>query len=184
MTGGEARSESFLSSGHTRRQAAEELRGFSARVLSRPMSTLQSQLDSLARSFAEQIVHAIRGASIHELSSGGGATAGNGRSADRPTAFASSGAARRAVSKATPTPAPKAARANGRLPRRSADEIQEMLGKVIGLVKKHKGGLRAEEIRANLGMLPKEMPRILKEGVATKKLSTKGQKRATTYFAK
>ncbi len=59
-----------------------------------------------------------------------------------------------------------------------------MLGKVIGLVKKHKGGLRAEEIRANLGMLPKEMPRILKEGVATKKLSTKGQKRATTYFAK
>ena len=59
-----------------------------------------------------------------------------------------------------------------------------MLGKVVGLVKKHKDGLRAEEIRTNLGMLSKEMPRILKEGVSTKKLSTKGQKRATTYFAK
>ena len=33
-------------------------------------------------------------------------------------------------------------------------------------------------------MLAKEMPRILKEGLATKKLTSKGQKRATTYFAK
>jgi hypothetical protein len=33
-------------------------------------------------------------------------------------------------------------------------------------------------------MQSKEMPRILKEGIAKKKLSTKGQKRATTYFAK
>jgi hypothetical protein len=148
------------------------------------MSTLHSQLDSLARSFAEQIIEVIRGSSLQELSVGGGATAERARSADRPTAFASSGAARRAVSNATPAPAPKAARANGRLPRRSAEEIQAMLGKVIGLVKKHKDGLRAEEIRTNLGMLSKEMPRILKEGVSTKKLSTKGQKRATTYFAK
>jgi hypothetical protein len=148
------------------------------------MSTLQSQLDSLARSFAEQIVDVIRGSSLHELSAGGSATAGNGRSSDHPTSFSSSAAARSAVSKATQTPAPNQARANGRLPRRSADEIQAMLGKVVVLVKKHKDGLRAEEIRTNLGMLSKEMPRILKEGVSTKKLSTKGQKRATTYFAK
>ena len=96
------------------------------------MSTLHSQLDSLARSFAEQIIEVIRGSSLQELSVGGGATAERARSADRPTAFASSGAARRAVSNATPAPAPKAARANGRLPRRSAEEIQAMLGKVIG----------------------------------------------------
>jgi hypothetical protein len=147
------------------------------------MSTLQSQLDSLARTFAEQIIQAIRGASLDELSLAG---AGSGRRvhADAPTAFASSGAAQRAVARATQTAAPKAARAKGRLPRRSAEEIQELLGKVVGLVKKQKDGLRAEEIRANLGMLPKEMPRILKAGVATKKLAIKGQKRATTYFAK
>jgi hypothetical protein len=59
-----------------------------------------------------------------------------------------------------------------------------MLDKIVGLVKKNKEGLRAEEIRANLGMQAKEMPRILKEGVSTKKLTTRGQKRATTYFAK
>jgi hypothetical protein len=146
------------------------------------MSTLQSQLDSLARSFAEQIVNAIRGASLHEFSSGGGATAGNGRSADRLTAFTSPGATRRTVSHATAPKGP--ARSNGRLPRRSAEEIQEILGKVVLLVKTQKNGLRAEEIRQKFGLLPKEMPRILKEGISTKKLSSKGQKRATTYFAR
>jgi hypothetical protein len=146
------------------------------------MPTLKSQLDSLAHSFAERIVEVIRSASIHELSVTG--TVGDGRTSNRPTAFASSGAARRAVSKATSAPAPKPVRANGRLPRRSADEIQAMLDKIVGLVKKNKEGLRAEEIRANLGMQAKEMPRILKEGVSTKKLTTRGQKRATTYFAK
>ena len=148
------------------------------------MSTLQSQLDSLARAFAEQIVQAIRAISIHELSSGGAGTVGNGRSAGSTRALTSAGAVRRVVSKATKTPARKGARASGRLARRSAEEIQAMLGKVIGLVKKHKDGLRSEEIRKNLGMLPKEMPRILKEGLSSKKLSSKGQKRATTYFVK
>lgn len=50
-------------------------------------------------------------------------------------------------------------------------------------MKNNKEGLRAEQIRATLGMEPKEMPRILKEGISTKKLKTKGQKRATTYIA-
>ena len=48
---------------------------------------------------------------------------------------------------------------------------------------RHKEGLRAEEIRANLGMEAKELPRVLKEGLAKKKLRSKGQKRATTYTA-
>jgi hypothetical protein len=149
------------------------------------MTTLQSQLDSLALTFAEQIVHAIRSASLDELSFGH-ARSSRTANVDVPTAFASSGAAQRAVARATSTKtfATKAARVKGRLRRRSVEEIQELLGNVVGLVKKHKGGLRAEEIRANLGMLPKEMPRVLKAGVATKKLATKGQKRATTYFAK
>ncbi len=77
-----------------------------------------------------------------------------------------------------------ALKANARLPRRSADEIAALLNKVVLLVKTHKGGMRAEDIRSRLGMQAKEMPRILKEGVSKKKLSAKGQKRATTYYAK
>jgi hypothetical protein len=43
--------------------------------------------------------------------------------------------------------------------------------------------MRAEEIRKMLGLDVREMPRILKEGFAKKALKSKGQKRATTYFA-
>jgi len=144
-----------------------------------PMSAIHSQIHVLARSFVDQVVEILRGASLRDLvSHEGGAT----------SAVANGRAARGTAS--TPTPAPsaapaaKAARSTGRLPRRSADEIQAALDKIVALLKKNKEGLRAEEIRSNLGMLAKEMPRILKEGLATKKLTSKGQKRATTYFAK
>jgi hypothetical protein len=138
------------------------------------MPTLRSQLDALAANFAKAIVAALQGASLHELVGADGGWGGGGR------------AARTVGSVATTAPAaPKASsRKPGRLPRRSAEEIQAELDKIVALVKKHKDGLRAEEIRSNLGMQSKEMPRILKEGISKKKLTSKGQKRATTYFAK
>jgi hypothetical protein len=59
-----------------------------------------------------------------------------------------------------------------------------MLAKVITAVKSAKGeGLRAEEIRKQLGLDVREVPRVLKEGLRTKKLKAKGRKRATTYRA-
>jgi hypothetical protein len=73
--------------------------------------------------------------------------------------------------------------AASRLGRRSAADIGAALDKVAMLVRKHRDGLRAEEIRSLLGMQSKEMPRVLSEGLTKKKLKKKGQKRATTYFA-
>jgi hypothetical protein len=150
------------------------------------MSNLRSQLQELARSFAEQVIGAIRGTSLQELLSSSGADLGDGGRprAVAPKAFASARAARRAVVAAPAAPTAKPSRASGRLPRRSAGEIQAALDKIVALLKKHKDGLRAEEIRSALGMLSKEMPRILKEGLSAKKLTSKGHKRATTYFAK
>ncbi len=136
------------------------------------MPSLRSQLDGLAANFTNQILAALQGASLHELVSGGGRSVGNG---DR-----ASGGGRTSDSLATPAKRGT----SGRLPRRSVEEIQATLDKIVLLVKTHKNGLRAEEIRSKLGLLPKEMPRILKEGISTKKLTSKGQKRATRYFAK
>jgi hypothetical protein len=142
------------------------------------MPTLRSQLDALAATFATQIVAAIQGASLQELLvSGGGGQGGGGR---RTRAVAGGGGQPDPL--AVPVTAKRAK--NGRLPRRSAEEIQAALQKIVLLVKTHKAGMRAEEIRAALGMQAKEMPRILKEGLSKKKLSSKGQKRATTYSAK
>jgi hypothetical protein len=141
------------------------------------MANLRSQLNTLAATFANQIMATLQGASLHELvASGGGGNVGNGRRARAVT-----------VGDREPPPlsTPVARKGkNGRLPRRSADEIAAVLNKVVLLVKTHREGMRAEEIRSKLGLLPKEMPRVLKEGIATKKLTSKGQKRATTYFVK
>lgn len=44
-------------------------------------------------------------------------------------------------------------------------------------------GLRAEEIRKALSLDVREVPRVLKEGLKTRVLRARGQRRATTYFA-
>ncbi len=72
----------------------------------------------------------------------------------------------------------------GRLARRSAADIGQVIDRIVALVKQSPKGLRAEEIRRKLDMLPKEMPRPLKEAVESGRLSKSGQKRATTYVAK
>ena len=135
------------------------------------MSTLKSRLDSLASTFATEVVRAIQSASLEELL---GEVGGSRRGPGRPNGSS-------AVASA-PAPRPRATKP-GRLPRRSADDIAEALDKVVALVKKHKQGLRAEQIRSQLRMQAKEMPRVLKEGIAKKALKSRGQKRATTYFA-
>ena len=77
-----------------------------------------------------------------------------------------------------------AARKGGRLHRRSADEIQAGLDAVVRLVRKSKDGLRAEDIRTELGLDRRELPRVLKEGVAVGALKVvSGQKRSTAYGA-
>lgn len=137
------------------------------------MATLRSSLSDLASAFADSVLAAIRGASLDELLAESGAPAkrGPGRPKGAVTGArkASSGSGRRSKS--------------GRLPRRSAEDIAAALGKIVALVKKNKEGLRAEQIRVELGLQAKELPRILKEGLASKSLKSKGQKRATTYFA-
>jgi predicted HTH transcriptional regulator len=90
--------------------------------------------------------------------------------------------------RARPAPtAPKAAtpakKNNGqRLARRSPDDIKRALASIVALVKKTPN-MRAEAIRTALKMDRKELPRVIAEGLSTKALSKKGEKRATTYRA-
>jgi hypothetical protein len=137
------------------------------------MSTLRSSLNELVASFTRELLATIRNASLEELvaESGGGRRAFQGR---RPAAADGNGRAAFGRAKTGST---------GRLRRRSAEEIAGVLDGVVGLLKKNKAGLRAEQIRAELGLQAKEMPRVLKEGLSTQRLKSKGQKRATTYFA-
>jgi hypothetical protein len=136
------------------------------------MPTLRSQLDSLAGAFANAVVDAIRGASLQELVATDGRSTPVARSSGSPS-----------VAKAAAPAAPKSTR-SGRLKRRSSEDIGKVLDDVVSLVKKNKDGLRAEQIRAELSLQSKELPRVLKEGLSSKRLRKSGQKRATVYSAR
>jgi hypothetical protein len=138
--------------------------------------SLQSQLNQLASSFTHAVIEAIREVSLEELV----AETGGLKGMPRVPAIASSRGRGRAPRRQT---GPSRRSSSRRLKRRSRNEIQKALGDIVSLVENRPRGMRAEQIRIELGMEAKEMPRILGEGLATRRLRKRGQKRATTYYA-
>lgn len=79
----------------------------------------------------------------------------------------------------------KRAGTSKRLPRRSAEEIDAVVGKIITLLKRSKEGLRAEDIRKELRLDVRELPRVIRTALADKKIAIlSGEKRSTTYGVK
>ncbi len=54
---------------------------------------------------------------------------------------------------------------------------------VVLLLRGQPGGMRAEYLRKKLGVSKPEITRALKQGLESKKIVSKGERRATTYFA-
>jgi hypothetical protein len=145
-------------------------------------ASLRSTIDALAAQFASGVLAAIRSASLEEILAEAG-----GRSAPAPARrVAGQSRASRAVAASAKVPAARTTRAKfgkgGRLARRSAEDIDKMVDRIVALLEKNPEGLRAEQIRDGLGVLSKELPRPLAEGVKQKRFAKKGEKRATTYF--
>ena len=142
---------------------------------------LRRTLHELASEFATAVLHAIRGASLHEIlqETGGGGAKG------RAASGASRGRGGAAGGKVAGGPKGKAGRRKGgRLARRSPDDIAGVVDKIVGLLEKHASGLRAEDIRNKLGLEAKELPRPIADALGAKRIVKEGQKRATTYFAR
>ena len=79
------------------------------------------------------------------------------------------------------TAVPNARRVKGA--KRSADELEELTRSLLSHIKRHPG-LRIEQIGQALSLTTKDLALPAKKLIGEKKISTKGQKRATTYFAK
>jgi hypothetical protein len=133
------------------------------------ISTLHSTIQHLASQFASGVLDAIRGASLEEILS-----ETSGRTGRRPGRPLSAGGVPSVGS---------SRRKSGRLPRRSQSDIAAVVESIVSLLGSKPKGLRAEQIRAELGLEAKELPRPISEALKSHKISKKGQKRATTYFA-
>ena len=145
------------------------------------MANLKNQIASLADSFASGVLAAIRNASLDEILDGGGrgsagrpgsAKRGPGRPRKREVAF--------------PTGPAKPAKKGkgGRLARRSASDIEHVIGLVVAKLGEHKDGLRSEQLQKALRLAKNEITGPLTQALAAKKITKKGQRRSTTYFAK
>ena len=122
------------------------------------MPNLNATITSLAQNFAQQLVEALRSLSLEEI------LAATGTAAPK-RAGATKGASK---SKAKTT-----ARA-GSL---SAEAI-------VAVLKKHKGGLRAELLRRELGAPKPAFNYHVQKAIAAKLVTKRGVKRATTYTAR
>ena len=67
--------------------------------------------------------------------------------------------------------------------KRSPEELTQLTQSLVAYVKRHPGQ-RIEQIGKALGTSTKELALPAKKLIGEKRLATKGQKRATTYFSK
>jgi hypothetical protein len=131
------------------------------------MQKLRDSIHHLAQDFAAGVLEAIRVASLQDI-------LGESRAPKRKSMPGASRLASRAA----------AGSSSKRLARRSSKDIAGVADGIVALVKKHHGGMRAEQIRAQLGIAKKEWMRPLEHALSSRKLTKKGEKRATTYFAR
>src|SRR5580704_4545149 len=108
------------------------------------MSDLRSSIQSLAQSFAAGVLKAIRASSLEDILA---ETSGARRGPGRPPGKRGPGRPPGSSSK--------------RLARRSAKDIASVTESIVALVKRHPKGLRAEQIRAELGIAKREWMRPL-----------------------
>lgn len=155
-----------------------------------------NNIESLITNFASQITAEVRQAVLAELRhmsldqlfelAGGKPGRTSPRAAASAAATAKPAGKRgpgrpRKDASAAPAAAPKKAKKSGRLPRRSAEDIQGVLDQIVAFVQANPG-VRSEHITASLGLDKKELPRPIAEGLRSGVLTKQGQKRATQYY--
>ncbi len=132
--------------------------------------SLHATINELASKFAHDLLRALRAASLDELV--------------RETAPGHV----RASSASSHTPRAPQRKSGGKRIRRSPEELNEYANRIVALVAKHPKGIRAEDLKRALGIPPgnigaKVFTKPLAFALASKKLTKRGARRATTYFA-
>jgi hypothetical protein len=117
---------------------------------------LEAKVQALASQFAKDLLELFKEASIRELTS----------TPHAPKAVASAPAS------------------NGRRARRSTDDIQSTVKSIVSVLKRNGGGMRAEQIKAAIGVETKDLPRPIAVALSEGLIRKKGEKRATTYYAR
>jgi len=132
-------------------------------------NTVNDRIRSRVEAFAEELSALIRDSAMETVREALGGSAAP-RRAGRPGRAAASAA-----------PVRGGRREKGQ--KRDPGEIERLTGRLLDYVKGN-AGQRIEQIAAGMGTVTKELNLPVKKLIAQKSLKTKGQKRATQYFAR
>jgi len=134
-------------------------------------NSVNDRIRSRVEQFAEELSALIRDSAMETvreaLGGGGSAPRRGGRGGGRASA--------------APSKVSNSRREKGQ--KRDPGEIERLTGRLLDYVKGN-GGQRIEQIAAGMGTVTKELNLPVKKLIAQKALKTKGQKRATQYFAR
>jgi hypothetical protein len=135
------------------------------------MSDFQNEMNRTVQGFVSEISELARRAALETLESAFGGNGKVARSGSAPIAAAPvlAGAARAGRPR------------GGRGAKRTAEDL-EALSKQLASFVQANPGLRVEQINKELGTTTKDLALPIRKLIADKVISTKGQKRATTYF--
>lgn len=142
------------------------------------------QIQAAVAAFAAQLETIIREKALAAVT----AALGAGGAAPRAAALATpkrrgrpTKAASTPKTAAAPKATPKATPKSGKRVRRSAEQIEAMAKKIATHVAAHPGQ-RAEQIKKTLGIKDNEWGLPIAHALESKRITSKGQKRATTYW--
>jgi len=132
--------------------------------------TLHATLNALASQFAHDLLRALRAASLDDIIA---ETSTEHVKSARPQSTKVVGARAK----------------NGKRIRRSPVQLQVLADHIVALVLKHPKGIRAEELKRAMGVAPgnvgaKVFTKPLAVALASKRISKRGNRRATIYAAR
>jgi hypothetical protein len=139
--------------------------------------SLKNRISALAEEFSAGVLAAIRAASLEEILTEGSRSSGGANSFVARVAAVAGEPVKRG-------PGRPRGRKSGRLARRSPEQIAAVVESIVVALKKNKAGLRSEQLQKLLSLDKKEISGPLNEALEGKKITKKGQRRATTYFAR
>jgi hypothetical protein len=131
------------------------------------ISPVQDRIRARVETFAVELSALIRDSAMDTVRDAlGGGSGGGGRGGRAAQAGAGRAAARRAKGQ-----------------KRDPQEIERLTGRLLDYVKGH-ASQRIEQIAAGMNVTTKELNLPVKKLIGQKSLRTRGQKRATQYFAR
>jgi hypothetical protein len=132
------------------------------------MMDFQNEMNRTVQSFVAQISELARRAAIDTLESAFGGKAGRSQGTPAAVALPTAGVARAGRPR------------GGRGAKRTAEDLEALSEKFASFVKANPG-LRIEQINKELGTTTKDLALPIRKLIAEKVISSKGNKRSTTY---